>query len=385
MLYNKNDKRDYEKKEGLIMFLKSVLSKMIDSIYVKKGYHKGYGMSWLRSAVQEYKTSSLTSKEKRWALNRGFYPWRIAQYGLNDENYINCLSDRDYKFLFPMNTKYSMWIDNKLTMKYILKPFDEHMSKYYFHLLKERNCHVMRLMDCPMKYSADYEGILRLLEEKQVLAGKPSGGTYGIGFCKFEYKDGKYYVNNEEKNRVKMIEFFHSLKDYIIIEYIIMHQEIGRLNPGSLNTIRVMLINEDGNNPYIASSFMRIGTKQSGIVDNTAQGGMFCKVDVKTGKFYDGEKIDNHVISPSPKHPDTGELIEGVIPNWELVKEKLIEIASYMPQLEWMGFDVAITQDGFNIIEINSHQGLHRYHTYPQDVKSYFMRKLKEKKEKNKT
>ena len=179
-----------------------------------------------------------------------------------------------------------------------------------------------------------------------------------------------------------MVEFISSLRDYIIVEYVEMHPEIKRLNPMSLNTIRVMLINEDGNNPFIASSFMRIGTKQSGIVDNTAQGGMFCKVDVQTGRFFDGEKVNNHVITPSPIHPDTGELVEGTIPHWELVREKLIQIANYMPQLEWMGFDIAITQDGFNIIEINSHQGLHRYHTYPQDVKDYFERKLKKKNKK---
>ena len=166
--------------------------------------------------------------------------------------------------------------------------------------------------------------------------------------------------------------FFKTLTDHIIMEYVQMHGKIARLNPASLITVRVMLINPAGNNPFIGSAFMRIGTKQSGLVDNTAQGGMFCKVDVETGRYDGGEKIKNHVITPSLRHPDTGVTVEGVLPHWDLVKTKMIEIANYMPQLEWMGFDIAITPDGFNIIEINSHQGLHRYPTYPQPVKAYF-------------
>ena len=359
--------------------IKKILLKMLNKHYMKQGFYDAWGISWLKGAVEEYRASDLPFKDRIWALKRGFYPWRTAQYGMNEENYRDFLSDRDYKRLYPLNSKYRKWVDDKLTTKYVLMPFNEYMSKYYFYILKARACHVMRLVDCPTKYTADYEGILKLLEEKGVLAGKPTGGTHGIGFCKLEYKNGKYYISNEEKNREQMIEFFASLDDYIIIEYVVMHPEIKRLNPTSLNTIRVMLINEDGNNPFIASSFMRIGTKQSGIVDNTAQGGMFCKVDVESGRFYDGEKIYNHIISPALNHPDTGEPIEGILPNWSLVKEKLIEIANYMPQLEWMGVDIAITEKGFNIIEINSHQELHRYHTYPQAVKDYLKRKISQK------
>ena len=355
--------------------IKQLIYVLIDYLYQKNGFNKGYGVLWLKSAIDEYKASDLPAKEKIWALKRGFYPFRIAQYGLTEENYTQCLSDRMYKKLYPLNNSYKKWIDDKLSMKYILSPFDEFLPKYYFHLLAKRKVHVLKLADCPQKYNSDYEGILNLLKEKGELAVKPTGGTYGIGFCKLMFADGKYFVNGTEKNTLEMHSFLKKLQDHIIIEYVHMHPEIKRLNPNSLNTIRVMLINETGCDPYIASSFMRIGTKQSGIVDNTAQGGMFCKVDIENGRFYDGEKINDHIISPASHHPDTGEPIEGIIPNWSLVKEKLIAIANYMPQLEWMGFDIAITEKGFNIIEINSHQGLHRYHTYPEDVKEYFNRK----------
>lgn len=359
--------------------IKKMIYKAIGKYYKHQGFHDSYGTMWFSSAKQELKESPLPLSKKLWALKRGFYPFRIEQYGLTEENYDSCLSDREYKRLFPINNKYKIWIDDKITTKYVLSPFDEFMPRYYYHLLKARNCHIMRLMDCPEDYSDSYEDILKLLRNVESLAIKPTGGTRGAGFYKVEFKDENYFLNGNVRSEEEMYDFFHSLEDHIVIEFIKMHKTIADLYPDSLNTIRVMLINENGNNPIIPTAYMRIGTKASGIVDNVSRGGMFCKIDVDSGKFYGGEKLSNHIISPSPVHPDTGKLVEGIIPNWDLVKTKLTELANYLPQLEWLGIDVAITENGFNIIEINSHQDLHRYHTYPNTVKEYFKRKSSEK------
>ena len=60
----------------------------------------------------------------------------------------------------------------------------------------------------------------------------------------------------------------------------------------------------------------------------------------------------------TPCHPDTNVRLEGYLPNWQLITEKIVEISSYLPQLRYMGYDVVVTQEGFKIIEINSHAGL---------------------------
>lgn len=57
-------------------------------------------------------------------------------------------------------------------------------------------------------------------------------------------------------------------------------------------------------------------------------------------------------------HTDTHQLLEGVIPSWSEVKEKLLEISAYIPQVVYMGFDVVVTENGFKILEINSHEGI---------------------------
>ena len=74
--------------------------------------------------------------------------------------------------------------------------------------------------------------------------------------------------------------------------------------------------------------------------------------------------------------------IEGVVPNWELMKKGVIDICRFMPELEYLGFDIAITDDGFKIIEINIHQDLHKVAEHSEEFKSFYRDKLRLKAEK---
>ena len=52
-------------------------------------------------------------------------------------------------------------------------------------------------------------------------------------------------------------------------------------------------------------------------------------------------------------------MVNGVqIKNWEAIVSKLAEITSKMPYMPYMGWDIALTEDGFRIIEINSNTDL---------------------------
>ena len=299
---------------------------------------------------------------------------------MTEENYRGVISDRDYDYLYPLNNHYRIWVDDKLTMKYMLAPFDQFLPRYYYHLMRDRG--VMKLMDCPSECSADLDGILRLLREKKTLAAKCVTGTHGVGFYRIEATEESFAVNGVEKSEQEFREYLNSLDDYILTEFVEMHPVLKKLNPHSVNTIRVMVINETGSNPIIPFVYMRIGTKRSGVVDNVAQGGMVCKVDVDTGMYHDAESLSNHVYHSEETHPDTGEKLQGMLPNWEIVKKTIIEMSKYLPQLTWLGYDIAITESGFCIIEINSHQGLHKAHEYPPEVNHFLFSAIEKKREK---
>ena len=87
------------------------------------------------------------------------------------------------------------------------------------------------------------------------------------------------------------------------------------------------------------------------------------------------------MILPCPHHPDTGVLIEGQIPLWDKVKEVVQKICLTIPELEYLGFDIAITDHGVKVLEINKHQDLHRNPEYGEEVQRFFRDKINQKKQ----
>ena len=153
--------------------------------------------------------------------------------------------------------------------------------------------------------------------------------------------------------------FIYSLNEYVVSEYVQQHQYANDINSSSLNTIRMLCVwDENINSFYVARCFHRFGCNGS-LVDNLG-GGNACLhfVDIETGVIepsgmtnneHCGEEFSEHVIHASGK-----DLTGLQIPNFNEVKKKIIEISNSLPFLKYIGWDVAITSDGFKIIESNS-------------------------------
>ncbi len=94
-----------------------------------------------------------TLSQKIWAQKRGFLSDKISYLGLTEDNYTDYLSDFDYIQLHPINGVYSRWIDDKLTIKFILHPFAEYLPEYFYHIYKNE---ILRLTDCPNGFGAEH-------------------------------------------------------------------------------------------------------------------------------------------------------------------------------------------------------------------------------------
>lgn len=380
------EKINFYKKESLTIKKKCFL--FCKNIYSKFAYKRGYlgfmMKNWQLDLIADWQFQGTTIKEKLWSHKRGFLSFRIAQYGLTNENYKNFLSDREYRKIRPINNIFLYWIYDKVIMRYILSIKKEWLPKYYFHILNRCGKKIiLPLPDYSKKYDWDkghvINNILNLLKEEQCLALKPSEGSHGNGFAKLEFKNECYYINGKKKAEDEFIKsLLHINKPFHITEFIENHSELSRLYDGVTHTIRLMVINKHGNNPWIANAFLRIGTKKTGATDNIITGGICARVDVDTGRIFQPEIIENHIIYPCDKHPDTKEEIKGVIPKWDEVKKAVLEISMYLFQIEYMGFDVVVTENNIKILEINTHQDLHRYPHYDKKIHKYFCYKIKE-------
>lgn len=332
---------------------------------------------WLKIALKDFiKNRENSIGKKIWAYKKGFYSFRIQQFDLDKDKCSKFISDLDYKKLYPINNKYSKWIDDKLTLKYILSPFDEFMPKYYFYIHTKGKL-VHRLMDCPLSCSVDTEGILDLLRLEGILAFKKVSGSHSKEFHKLEYKNGIYFSNDSALSECQMRELLTPSDDYIVTEYVVMHKEIEKLFPYAVNALRIMVINEYGDSPFIGTSYLRVEVKKTNGSYVYGKGPLACILDLKSGAFRNGMRSENdHVIVTYDYHPDTEVELKGIIPHWSFIKENVLKVSQHISQVEYMGFDIAVTEDAFKILEINSHQDLFRSDLFSEEVESYLSRAL---------
>lgn len=295
--------------------------------------------------------------DRFWCLRNGFALSDLNLYGAENlkQHKKDYLSARDYYKLHPINGAYSVWIDDKMTTKYVLAKYNQYLPEYYFQLEKNRT---MRLGDCPKTYSADLDGVLDLLKDKKLLAAKRLWGAGGVGFYRLAYQDGQFLLTGKPVSEEELRKFLAGLESYLILEFIENHRAIREIWPESTNTMRVLMANCDGK-LVLMRSFIRFGNANSNGVDNAHAGGIESVIDEDTGKILFTQSQDVYgTPTKITRHPDSGVSFDIQIPRWEEIISKLEEICMEYPQLRYWGFDVAVTEDSFKILEINSLSGL---------------------------
>lgn len=290
---------------------------------------------------------------KGWSYN----DWSVL--GITDINRKHYLSTRDYCYLHPLNGRYSFWIDDKLTLKYILNGTKAgfYMPDYYFMLENHRS---VPLMDVDNEFKDNgIEGVVTLLEKKKLLAFKLIKAAGGVGFYKAEYDGNNYFLNGDKLNRKEIHDRISDMDGYLVTEYLLPHAEFAKFCDKSVGSLRYVIGRKRNGELVEISSYMKIGTKKSKFVDNYCQGGVLAVVNngnYKEGNIFIEESCKNLKIDV---HPDNGMKIQGKIPHWDKVIEATKIVADTLPQLSYLGIDFCITNDNrIKIIEINSHSSL---------------------------
>lgn len=354
--------------------------------FYPKGLVPYLSITWIRDVfIDLFTGKNVKPGDKLWAYRHGFLSYRLPQYNITKDNHLNYISDFEYKWLRHINGKYRHWMEDKITVKYIVSDFRECFPGYYYYIsVKNGQNKIIPMMDCPENYGSTYEDIFRLVREKGVLALKPDEGSHGNGFYKFWYQDGKYYLNFDEATEQEVLDILQDVNNqYLVTEYIQMHSQLKAIYDGAVNTIRMIVFKKDGRTPELGNAYMRFGSKKTGAVDNMGAGGMFAQIDIETGHYHNAKVItDNLEIVSCPRHPDTDVLIEGILPNWEKTVDTVLKVAESIPQLEYFGFDLAITEDGIKFPEINRFPDYPKIEKYNPKTIDYLLYKLEMKKKK---
>ena len=198
--------------------------------------------------------------------------------------------------------------------------------------------------------------IFALTRNHHELIGKPIEGSSGVGIKKYTDQD---WADGPESFLKKLLEDGIGILEEIVIQ----HPKMASLCPTSVNTCRIATLLGD-KQKGIVYAFLRIGNGK--VMDNVDCGGMASRINLETGKLQTvgADKQGNTFI----KHPMTDTSIIGFqIPFWNEAKQMCMEAAEMIPQMRFIAWDVAITENGPTFIEGNSFPS----HAIPQFAAHY--------------
>ncbi len=208
--------------------------------------------------------------------------------------------------------------------------------------------HLVVFDDAPAQ---DIEGLLKATGR---LVVKPRGGSGGSRFSLLEQDGDTTLVNGRTDGDLRAC-----LRGRVVVsEFIEQHPYARDIHRHTTNTMRLLVLRDsDTGEPFVTAATHRFGTERSFPVDNIGRGGMSAGVDVDTGVLGPLAAVP---AVPGPirwhdAHPETGAPVRGTsVPRWPEIVDEVRRVTTTLEGLHCVGWDVAVTEDGFQIIEGNN-------------------------------
>ncbi|WP_010202751.1 sugar-transfer associated ATP-grasp domain-containing protein [Salinibacterium sp. PAMC 21357] len=163
-------------------------------------------------------------------------------------------------------------------------------------------------------------------------------------------------------------------RQFLVEAFIKQHPGMSALCPTSVNSLR-MITFFDGTNVHVLEAVLRMGNGAD--VDNYGRGGMYTVLDEKTGIAPYGafDKFANTFTD----HPQTGTPIVGFqVPLYAEVLSTLDTVSRIIPEIPYVGWDVAISTTGPAIIEGNYNTGVFQMKPSLTGIKTGLLPKFRE-------
>jgi glutathione synthase/RimK-type ligase-like ATP-grasp enzyme len=221
----------------------------------------------------------------------------------------------------------------------------------YYHIFDNKEEFYAKFENCIRREwhympETSYEEFEKFMSTHDQIMAKPTDECCGNGVEKLKKSD---FASVKE-----MYDYLKAKGNYLAEEFIVQHDKLNELNPSSVNTLRIVTIYSEGKG-HVVYAFIRIGNSDRP-VDNLNAGGMCAPIDVNTGIIthvgYDKDRITYK------SHPKTGCPIEGFeIPRWQEAVDMCVTAAERVPQMGYVGWDIAMTNNGPVMVEGNNLPG----------------------------
>ena len=182
------------------------------------------------------------------------------------------------------------------------------------------------------------------LEKHDVVFAKDPLGECGHGIKKI--------VVSEVKNRKKLYNELIKNKQYLLEEAIVQCKELNEINPKVVNSFRIVTVVKD-NKAYVIANALRVNQFDSEVIGCTND--IYFSLNEK-GKI--SSKVIDDYGNVYKTHPMTSKefskvVIPGVKEAFEMCKKAALEV----PEVRYVGWDVAFTDNGPVMVEGNEYPG----------------------------
>lgn len=172
---------------------------------------------------------------------------------------------------------------------------------------------------------------------------KKSDGQCGMGV---EVREARDFTP------ATLIQRLRKTGNDLVESFVVQHDELMRLSAAGLNTVRIITQLDKEDRVHILGARLRITVNSP--VDNLAAGNIAAPIDIPTG-VVEGPGVYSDITKDSEeRHPVTGVLIKGFkIPYWHATLAMVKDAALMNTNNRSIGWDVAITNEGPELIEGN--------------------------------
>ncbi len=200
------------------------------------------------------------------------------------------------------------------------------------------------------KYCSKEEFLSNNLSAKDILNNKS-------GFMVLKSSDGQCgegieVLNLKEIENNELVRILNKTENDLIEEFIVQHDDLMKLSPSGLNTIRIFTQLNKNDEVEILGTRLRITIDS--YVDNLAAGNIAAPINEKTGVIERPAVYSDITKNDQVNHPITGvNLIGFKVPFWKESLGMVKEAALLYKENRSIGWDVAITNNGPELLEGN--------------------------------
>lgn len=277
---------------------KSVLFILIDMILSAFKYGCGY-MDYF-----EFEFYLLNDKERRTYITGSINSEIVAKY-----------NDKDYFYIF----------DNKAEFN---SRFKEFMGRDYLLLNKD-----------------NFPEFRKFVEGKERFIVKPNDNSCGIGVEVINVKD----IADFKALHERLINNDQALAE----DFIVQAEAMNELYAASVNTFRVISFLKD-DEVHVLKVILKIGN--GGLVDNFSNGGMYTFVNEEGFIYVPAIDERGNIFEV---HPISNTKIVGFkVPQYSEICELVKKMGKVIPQMPYIGWDIAVTDKGPVVVEGNNFSGI---------------------------